>query len=62
MLLREDVLPGEISSGALQDLVFQLKLPRFTAEPGELLFLRADQLDRAAILVSVGLRYPVPQA
>jgi hypothetical protein len=32
MLLWEDVLPGDIRRSALEDLVFQLKLPRPAAQ------------------------------
>ena len=58
----ENFLPGEIRRGALEDLISQLELPRSTAQLSKLLLLRAGQLYRPAILISVGLGHPVAQA
>jgi hypothetical protein len=59
MLLWEDALPGEIGGGALEDLVFHLKLPVLAAQLGQLFLLGAGQLYLAAVVVGVGLGRPV---
>src|SRR5262249_51549949 len=61
-LLWEEAFAGEVSCGALEDLVFHLKLAVLAAKLGQLLFLGTGELYLAALFVGVGLGHPVPEA
>lgn len=52
---------AKIRRRPLEDLIFQLELPRFPPQLGQFLLLGAGQLDRAAMLIGIGLDHPVPQ-
>jgi hypothetical protein len=61
MLVWEDVLTSEVRGRPLEDLVLHLQAALVSAQCGELSLIRAGQPRIAATLVSIGLRYPIPQ-